>query len=432
MSLTGTIITVFFCLGFEILFSGAEIALISLNRAKLNETIKKGSSTGGLIANMLKTPDVLFGTTSVGTNISVVISVSTATAFLVFLFGEKGDVYATIIMTPLILLFGEIIPKALFLERADRLAHVVIYPIWFSKKLFTPVLAVTSKITSWILFFIVKNADEKKDFVTRKELVYLMQHGDKRLDLAPEEQKMIQNIFEFHETTVRECMVPLIDLVAVNKNISQEGAKKIMLDSNFSRIPVFEGRVYNICGILTSKDLFINEEETRGIRHIIQPAYFVPETKRINELFKELQLEGTHIAVVVDEYGGTVGIVTVEDMLEEVVGEIKDEFDEKENLYQKLSDTAILIDARAELDALEDDINVSIPCGDYETLGGFLLDKFQKIPKKGESLQHQNYNFTIVEAEATAINKVRLDFPSVNPENNNTFLEEKKDKNTLR
>jgi CBS domain containing-hemolysin-like protein len=359
---------------------------------------------------MLKHPEDIFGTTSVGTNIAVNVSVSVATAFLVSKFGARGDLYATLIMAPLILIVGEIIPKILFMEWADHIAHLIIYPVWCSRKLFSPILVITSKITNAFIFLLTgeKNST-KKHFITREDLIHLIKFGKKEIDIPPEEKKMIRNIFEFHESTVRECMVPLIDLVAISEKNSIDSARKIFLETNFSRLPVFKDRIYKICGVLHSRDLFLSGQNQDQIGNLVKPAHYVPETKRVSDLFKELQEKETHLAVVVDEYGGTIGIVTIEDMLEEIVGEIGDEHDDRENLYIKKTDNSFLIEARMEVDLLREDLKLNIPEGDYETIGGFLLYKFQKIPKQGESLKYENMNFFIIESSKRGIKKVKLD-----------------------
>ncbi|MBU2591231.1 MAG: hemolysin family protein [Nitrospinota bacterium] len=410
MSVAIAVIIIIVCLIFESFFSGSEISLISVDRIKLRLKVEAGSKSAAKVDKMLKDPEEIFGTTATGTNLAVVIAVSVATVTLVSRYGHRGELYATLIMSPIILLVGEIIPKSIFQEYADTLAYIMIYPISIAKHIFSPLLYITSKATNFLIYLITGKENNAEHFMSREEMIQILLLGGKRLDLPEDEIKMIHNIFEFGETTVRECMVPLINLVTLNENSSISLARKVFMESQYSRIPVYKDRGCNIFGILRYSDLIKNRDKEGDISSLVTPAYFVPKTKQVKTLLKELQELGIAMAVVVNEYGGTTGVVTIEDMLEEIVGEIEDEYDEEGDnaLFKKLPDGSILIEGKMEIDSIQEELDIEIPEGDYETIGGFLTDKMQKIPAKGETLEDGGLLFQVLESDARHINKIKM------------------------
>jgi len=310
-------------------------------------------------------------------------------------------------MSPLSILLAEIIPKSVFQHRADFFARLSIYPLKGMMFVLHPFIVVISYITNSILWVFTGEKEFKKHFITREEIRNLIRMGEKKLGLNIEERKMIHKIFSFRDITVKECMVPLINLTALEENSTLEMARKRVEETNYSRIPVFKEKIYNICGILNSPDL-LRAQEDAALKELIKPAYYVPESKKISDLLKDLQWLGMQMAVVVDEYGSTIGVVTIEDMLEEIVGEIEDEYDTGERLYEKGTDENYFINARMEIDAINEQLSLKISTGDYETLGGFLLHHFERIPKIGESLEQDGMVFKIMESDDKSIKKVEI------------------------
>lgn len=402
---------IIFCLVFEAFFSGAEIALISVNRIKLKNKAASGSAGAQLAEHLLTQPEKVFATTSLGTNLAVVTATAACTSVFIAMFGEKGDVYATIIMAPTILLIGEIIPKAVFQEASDSLSPVVARPLKWFMNIFYPVVALMAWLTNFILKTIFIGRWDKRKFVTRDELQHWLAEGGKESELDEEERKMIHKVFRLSETPVEKCMVPLINTVAIEENATIKQTLKVLEESQYtySRIPVFQNRVFNITGVLNTFDfLDSNGNETLSIKPFIRPAYFVPSTKRVDDLLRELQQMGMHMATVVDEHGASIGVVTIEDLLEEIVGEIEDEFDEAGNLYEKLSEYRYIIDASMEIDEINEKLSLSLPTGDYETLGGLILDHLTRIPSTGEKIDFQNFTFRIKDANQKRILSVEV------------------------
>ena len=403
MEFTAVIIIVIFCLLLEGFFSGSELALISVNRLKLKHLSESGSKAARSVEELLDKPERIFGATSIGTNFAVVTSTAVVTAYLVELFGERGDIYATIIMFPIILLLGEIIPKAIFQEKADSIATVIIRPLQIALKIFYPIVEITSKMTNYTLDLSTPTQGFKKHFITREELRALSMPGKGQSELDSDDKKIIQKIFDFRDTTAGECMVPLINLIAIDEASSARFTIRKARESAFSRFPVFKDRIFNITGILHTFDLLNLPEDEYGIQSIIRPVYYVHESKRIDDLLEELQKKGNHIAVVVDEYGAAIGIITIEDILEELVGEIQDEFDKTSHSYVEKRDDCYEIKGTMEIDAIKENIGIAFPSGDYETAAGFVIHKMGKIPKNGDVLILEDYQITIKKADPRKI-----------------------------
>jgi CBS domain containing-hemolysin-like protein len=248
---------------------------------------------------------------------------------------------------------------------------------------------------------------EQDPYITREELKFLVQEGNHQTDLETEERRMIHKIINFGETTVHEAMIPLIEVVALPSGATVAVAVAVVSEDHFARIPVYEERIDQIVGIVHAFDL-LSEDPDTPIGPLIRPAYYVPESKLVDDLLEEMQRRRVQMAIVVDEYGGVVGIATVEDLLEEIVGEIEDEYDEEPPAFRRLADGSYIVDARMEVDRLNEELGTQLPEGEYETLGGFLIHLLQKIPETGEEAQFQGMRFLITESDERSILKVRI------------------------
>lgn len=406
MDIFTVILIALFCLVSEGFFAGSEIALVSVNRIKIKHEAESGSRVAKIIDLLLSSPEKLFVTSSLGINLSVVIGTSVVTGFLVDRYGNRGDFYATLIMSPLSILLAEIIPKSVFQHRADFFARLSIYPLKVVMLILYPFVSVTSYITNFIMFYFTGKREFRGHFVTREEIKYLIKAAEKKV-LDVEEKKIIGKIFDFRNITVEECMIPLINIVALDENSTMEMARMRVEHTNYSRIPIFREKIHNIYGILNASDI-LRASDDADIKNLMKPAYYVPKVKKINELLEELQWLGIQMAVVVDEYGGTIGIVTREDILEEIVGEIEDEYDTGEKLFEKYPDGAYFINARMEIDAINEQMSFGIPKGDYETLGGFLINQFQRIPKSGDIIEYGDMIFRVMDSDERSIKRVEV------------------------
>jgi CBS domain containing-hemolysin-like protein len=265
-----------------------------------------------------------------------------------------------------------------------------------------------TKVIHLIFFLTGSTQSDDTPFVTREEMRLIVKMSKKGSDLTSAEVTMIDRLFDFSRTVVKEAMVPLIEVGAIEDTATVEEAVAFISKNSYSRLPVYHERIDNIIGIINSFDLLNIPVGTQPLAPLIRRVYYSPESKPVDELLVEMQKKRIHLAVVVDEYGGTVGIITIEDILEEIVGEIQDEYDTDQRMYRKIGVDKYLINARMEIDQIRELLAVPLPEGNFETLGGFLLEKLGHIPKPGEMLKFQNLTFTIVSADERSIGKVRV------------------------
>jgi len=399
----GIIIIVFLFL--EGFLSGSEIALVAADRKRLNYLGNSKSRIARLTHRILQEPSLFLSTTLVGSNLAEVANTVLVTSVLISLYGSKGDLYAFLLLTPLILIYGEILPKTLFQQKADRWATKIIPFIWVLSIILFPLVWFMSWSTRFVLgLFGVKR--EKGPFVSREELQLLLLIEGEPTDMKPMEKDMIHRIFRFSGTKVREVMIPLVQVVALEENSSVEEAIFLTHQENYSRYPVSANGLDNIVGILHSFDLLLAQGKEQTIKPFVRPISFFPETKPIDELLLELQQNQEAMAAVVDEYGGAVGIVTVEDILEEVVGEIEDEYDVGQPLYKRIGPRKFLINARMEVDHINENLKFGLPKGDYETLGGFVLERMGRVPLPGEGFRFQGILFEVLKADERSVSEV--------------------------
>ncbi|UCD85986.1 MAG: HlyC/CorC family transporter [Deltaproteobacteria bacterium] len=407
MDLPPSLIIILLCLLFEGFFSGSEIAVVAADKIRLRNLARKGSGAAQLISSALERPERLLSATLIGTNISVVTSTTIATSIFVKKFGDSGVLYTTLIMTPLLLILGELIPKNLFQQRADSISLRIIRPLWLFYYLFYPLIYLLSRFTG-SLSRVIGGSGEKIPFVTKEELKSILKIRGKGGDLKVSEKRMIHRIFSFSETTVEEVMIPLIEVVAIQEEAPVAEAVEKITQKGYSRLPVFRSRIDEIVGILNSFDLLGATQREKSIQPFIREALFVPETKAADELLFQLQREGKSMAIVVDEYGGAVGVVTIEDILEEIVGEIEDEHDDEAWLYRELGEGRYLFKARMEIDRINEKLPFKLPEGDYETLGGFIITHLGRIPREGEVIEYKNLTLTIKRATERSVLEVEI------------------------
>ena len=409
MDVFGTLLIIALCLLLEGFFSGSEIGVVSADQIKLRHKAAKGSKGARLALKMLERPEWLLSTTLVGTNISVVTNTTMVTALMIHLFGDYGSWLAILLAAPLIWIFGEIVPKSVFQQRADSLTPVVIFALRFFSYLFYPILLVFSLITR--LLARLAGGGQRNPFTLREEIVTMLQMpAVSRGDIQPVEQSMIRRMFDFSETRVQEVMRPLIEVVAVEKGISCGEAREISARESHVRLPVYDERVDRIVGILHTLDL-LDVDPERPITGFVRPAYYVPASKGIKDLMLELRKAGTVVAVVVDEFGGAEGIVTMEDIMEEVVEELEDEYDRdarEEQWIRRLGERDFLVSARIELDELCEKLGIELPRGDYATLSGLLLAKLHRVPPEGSEIRENGISLRVHRSTAQAVQEVRV------------------------
>ncbi len=309
------------------------------------------------------------------------------------------------------MVLGELIPTAFASTRPEQLAMLVVGPM-------TLLLNVLSPLTRALLWFSNRMAGasggrENAPYVTEEEIKTLVDAGSEEGVIENEEKEMIYSIFQFGDKVAREVMVPRIDVIALDAEATLEQALDLLLTEGHSRIPIYEGTVDRIVGLLYAKDLLVvwrdNQSKERKVREIIRPAYFVPESKKAGSLLEELQQRKIHMAIVIDEYGGTAGLVTIEDLLEEIVGEIQDEYDpDEEAEYEKIGDDEYLFDASIHLDDVNELLGVHLPNDESDTLGGYVLAVLGRVPLEGETFQDKGLEIMVESITGRRIRKVRV------------------------
>ena len=403
MDPTTTIFWVLLAIAMEAFFSGSEIGMVSVNRIKMKKLAEEGNSSAHAILKLLDNPEKLFTTTSLGTNLAMVTSTAISTAFMVENFGDFGEWIAMLFIFPLVFFGGEIIPKVIFQNRADSLMPVMIYPLNLFHNCMGPIIKWLSYTSQHLTSRVPEGITEKTFTFSRDQLRKVLSLESQTVDLGTTEKKIIHNIFNFGELIAEQCMVPLVQMTAIKDTASMREAHEIANESGLSRLPVFHERMHNLIGILNAFDLLDQEMDDTPITELIRPAHYIPPNKKIDDLLKELQQGGLHMAFVVDEYGGCIGLVTIEDLLEKIVGEIEDEYDKPEELYKPYAEGGFLIEGSTEISVLNETLGWELPGGDFETIAGLVINRLEKIPHPGDQVLAGLYRLTVKDASKRKI-----------------------------
>ncbi|MEE9276059.1 MAG: hemolysin family protein [bacterium] len=397
----------------EAVFSGSEIALVSANRGRLRRLAREGDRGAELALRLLEEPEWLMGTILTCHNACFVTNVTLATLTAIQIVGPRyGELASILGVIPFLVIFGEVVPKSYCQERADALAPRLARLIWGARRLVYPIVWVLSRLIQAALQ--LGEADNlHSPFVTRKELEALLEEPSEG-DVKAGERRMIGRIFSFGELDVDNVMVPLVDVSAVEEGETVEDVIERIEEDGHSRILVYREEIHDIVGIVFTRDILAlgpaASGPLKGIPNLVRKPYYVPESKPADDLLAELQGNREKLAVVVDEYGGCAGVVTIEDLVEEIVGEISDEYDVDEvRLYQKTGENAYRIDARMEVEIIREELSIPIPEGDYETLGGYVLEILERIPKPGDRVKAGGWTCTVEKATERQIEFIRCE-----------------------
>jgi len=385
------------CILLTAFFSSAEVALISITRAKVRTLVNEGLPGSEAVAALKESPEHLLITILIGNTIVTTAAATIATAVAIQVFGDIGVGIATVLVIIILLVFGEIGPKIYAARASESYALRIAPVILFCSRIFTPVIWLVERVSP--KFGIGKEVAEPA--VTEEEIKEWIDVGKEEGTLEQGEQDMLYSVLEFADTTAREIMTPRVDVIAMEDTVSFEEAIRIFNDTGFSRIPVYHDQIDNITGILNVKDVFsamVSHRKDSTIKEVMYDPMFVPETKKIDDLLKELQVHRVQMAIVLDEYSSFVGIVTVEDILEEIVGDIMDEYDKEEPDIQNISDGVYVIDAQMWVDDVNERLEIDLPVSEsYETIGGLIIDMLGHIPMHpGEKVEINEGKITLV------------------------------------
>jgi putative hemolysin len=383
---------------------------------KLKKVEEENENIANLLKLWLKKPNEFLTAILIGNNIVNILASSIATTLAISLIGNNANtiLLVTGIMTIIILIFGEITPKIIAKNYPTKISMAVIKIINVLNILFYPITKILIFVSRIISRFFGVELNETKFLITEEDIKSFVTVGKDEGVLEEEEQEMIHSIFEFGDTTVKEVMIPRTTMFVLEGSQTLNDVWDDIIDSGFSRIPVYEEKIDNIVGIIYVKDLFTVIKEDKvdlPIKNFVRDAYFVPETKELDDLLKEFKKAHIHIAMVVDEYGGINGLVTIEDLIEEIIGEISDEFDDADDgqLIKKLDENKYLIDAMISIDDLDNELNINIPISeDYDTLGGFIYSELGRMPVVNDTINYENLTIRVMKIEKRRIDKVLI------------------------
>ncbi len=411
------LLLIIFFLVLKAFFSGSEIAIVNSDKVKLRHQAKMGDRGAALLLKMFRTPDVILGTTLVGTNLATVTISTLGALIFIDLFGTAGDLISVLVLTPVLLILGEVVPKSIFQQKADTIASRLIYALRFFSYVFYPVIFIFSRVARFITRIVGDGTVPQNMFITREELRVLLDVTDSAANPSTIDRKRIRRIIRFGDTTVGEAMIPLADVVGMNEARTMKEAVRLVIKYGFNRLPVYLGNITNVKSVMTlsSWDLMDPDITEKPTTDYMSPVLYLSPKQTIDRALPQLQAREDHMAVVVDEFGSAVGILTMEDVFEEVVGEIDvgydfDEYHPKQRAYiEHESENVLLMSARMPISELNDILYAQFPVKEAHTVGGLIVSRLRHIPIEGDSIEEEGYRLSVTEADERSVIKVRVE-----------------------
>jgi len=404
-------------------FSSAETALTTVNRIRLQALCAEGDKRAAVVLKVVENSSKMLSSILIGNNLVNNFSAALATALAIKMFGNGAVGIVTGILTIAILIFGEITPKTFATANAERLSLAYASVILLLMKILTPVIVIINTICRYLLKLLHVDTDRSLNTMTEMELRTIVEVSHKDGVIEKEEREMIYNVVDFGDSQAKDVMVPRADVVSVSDTSSYSEIREVFRTEKYTRLPVYQGDRDNIIGILNIKDFFFcNDTEDFKVSDIMYEPYFTYEYKKTSELLMEMQKSSVSIAVVLDEYGAAVGMVSLEDLLEEIVGEIRDEYDEDEkDLIQKVSDCEYIIEGSVKLDDVNDTLQLALSSDEYDSIGGLIIEKLDHLPTEHESvITEEGISLTVMQMDKNRIESVRLVLPQPQEESGET------------
>ena len=391
-------------------FSASETSLMSISKIDARHMVEQNIKGAKRVAKLVEDPNKLLGSILVGNNLVNIGASSLATVIAISLWNDAGAGIATGVMTLLVLVFGEITPKSVSTQNPQKVAVFVAPAIAMVVTVLGPIVKVLMKISGLIIRMFGGKIDDAKPFITEDELKTIVTVSHEEGVLEDQEKEMIYNVFGFGDSYTKDVMIPRTDMVAIDLNATYDDILELYKEEQFSRMPVYEESYDNIVGVIYMKDLLLGKfnHDDFNVQDILREVYFVHEFKRIDELFKELRSKKTGMAIVVDEYGGTAGLVTMEDLIEEIVGDIDDEYDVTENDFIAVSDTEYLVDGTFRISEFNEKLNLDISSNEFDSIGGFIIGLLDRFPDEGEVVEYEGITFHVEDTHNNRINKLRV------------------------
>ncbi|PIV42354.1 MAG: hemolysin [Nitrospirae bacterium CG_4_10_14_3_um_filter_44_29] len=397
------------------ILSGSESSFIAVSKIRIRSLMEKGDVRAQAVQKLLDEHDKLFSAVILSGNLFTILATSIGTALALRYFGEDGIIIATIVMTFLTVVFGELAPKTFAVAYSEKVSLLLARPIAFYVRLISPLVWIFTITSNFIIRMFGGEKKSVSPFVTEEEIKTMINIGEEEGTLEEEEKEMLHKVFEFGDKVVTEAMVPRTEIISIPEESTVGDALKLVLEEGYSRYPVIEDSIDNITGILYVKDIMIQMAQGKTqnytpITELVREAYYVPENKMVTELLDEMQKNKFQIAIVMDEYGGTAGLITLEDIIEEIVGGLQDEFEamgaEKE--VEIIDERTFIVTGQTGIDEINELVGVELASEDFHTIGGFVFGLFRRLPMVGEQVRYHNLRFLILEMEDRKVSRIKI------------------------
>ena len=392
-------------------FSASETALMSLSKIRIRHMQDEGIKGAKLVASLIDDPNKLLTSILIGNNVVNIAATSISTSLFIALIGPQGVAVATFIMTILVLLFGEITPKTIAANSSEKVSILVSKPIKVIIFLLTPIVWVFNLITSVIFKILGVDNKNNQPYITEEELKTMLNVSHEEGVLEIEERQIINNVFQFGDMQAKEAMVQRLDMVVINIEDSYDEIIDMFKNEKLSRMPVYNESIDDIIGILNIKDvIFLTDEEIKNfdINKYIREPFFTYEFKKITQLLEEMKIEKTQMAIVVDEYGGTSGLITIEDLVEVIVGDIEDEYDEEDEEIIVIKEDEYVVEGSTKITDVNELIGVNLESEEFDSIGGFIIGHLKRLPEENEIIKVDNIEFRIESLDKNRIKKIRI------------------------
>lgn len=410
-----SIIIIALSIVFIAILASAESSFIAVNKIRIRSLMEKGDIRAKAVQKLLDEHDKLFSAVILSGTLFTILATSIGTAFALKYFGEDGIIIAIIVMTFLTVVFGELAPKTFAVTHSEKVSLLLARPVAFYIRLISPLVWIFKVTSNLIIRMLGGKKKPVSPFVTEEEIKTMINIGEEEGTLEEEEKQMLHKVFEFGDKVVTEAMVPRTEIVSIPDDSTVGDALKLVLEEGYSRYPVVKENIDSVTGILYVKDIVKQMaqgkiENYTPITEIVREAYYIPENKMVTELLDEMQKNKFQIAIVMDEYGGTAGLITLEDIMEEIVGGLQDEFEamEGEKEVEIIDERTSIVAGQTGLDEINELVGSELVSEDFHTIGGFVFGLFRRLPKVGEQVRYHNLRFLILEMENRKISKVKI------------------------
>lgn len=416
-------ITIFVLIGLLLLLAAfaamAETAISRVGRAKAHHLARDKRRGAAALVRIVEDPAPFLNIVLLLTLLCHITATVLATVLAIRIANDAGEAIAIVVMTLLIFVFGEVVPKTYTVQRTDRAALFMARPVLWLGRILRPLGKVLIGISNAMMVLLPGHGLPKGPFVTEDEIRHMVDVAEEEQEIEEDERELIHSVFEFGDTVVREVMVPRPDMICLPADTGFNLALKTIVDAGYSRIPLYEGDTDNIVGLLYAKDLLKRVHESKNdtkVSTLGRAPTFIPEQKKVSELLREMQTQHVHMAIVVDEYGGTAGLVTIEDLIEEIVGEIVDEYDKEEPLVEPIDEVTIRVDAKMAIDEVNELLGVDLPHEEWDTVGGLVFGLSGRVPIVGEKVRFDSIEFRTERVTGRRIQKVVIKKLPADPE----------------